>query len=250
MPHIHRKSESLFGTIVTATRRTIGITGVVALALVALLSIACVDFERLEIEPTTSHETDDGVVVEVMVSNRGDAQEITSVALGLVGVDQDGNTWTAIDECSTLDGQTVTEAASITGTICFPFEKLSEETGALEAHMPRGTTIVYIIATDNLFVGDGDKFFIIPIGATTVSGGEGPTPAEPPAPVTAPQPTSVTVQVWMWRSIADPDLLYVSTRAGDEGPWELTGPLDMSGESRSGNYNQSGIVEIEVAIQP
>ena len=113
-------------------------TWIIALlvAVIAIGGIACVDFGRLEIEAGRSVTTADGIIVEVTVFNEGEAQEITSVAQGLYGIDQEGNTWQAIDECSTLDGQTVAEGAPVTGTVCFPFQKL-DDAGVLVDYVPR-----------------------------------------------------------------------------------------------------------------
>ena len=66
---------------------------------------------------------------------------------------------------------------------------------------------------------------------------------EPPAPET------VDVDVTVWRLIADPSLLYVSTRP-EGGRWRtLQTPLDMSAVSTSGNYNQSNAVRVRVPVE-
>ena len=56
---------------------------------------------------------------------------------------------------------------------------------------------------------------------------------EPAAPATA------TVEVTVWRSVANPANLYVSTRP-DDGRWRrVTTPLDLSALHASGRYHQS-----------
>ncbi len=62
-------------------------------------------------------------------------------------------------------------------------------------------------------------------------------------------PPTATVQVAVWRLISDPTRLFLSTRpaGGDWTTWNTD--LDMSGVSRSGNFNVSDhrVVEVELA---
>lgn len=59
---------------------------------------------------------------------------------------------------------------------------------------------------------------------------------------------TVTVEVTVWRSVADPSLLYVSTRP-EGGSWRThQTALDMSGLSNSGNFHQSNAVAVEVPL--
>ena len=59
---------------------------------------------------------------------------------------------------------------------------------------------------------------------------------------------TVTVEVTVWRSVADPSRIYVSTRP-EGGSWHThQEKLDMSGFSKSGNYHQSNAIEVEVAL--
>jgi len=59
---------------------------------------------------------------------------------------------------------------------------------------------------------------------------------------------SANVEVTVWRRISDPTLLYVSTRP-EGGRWRtLNTALDMSMESRSGRFNQSNAVLVEVPL--
>ncbi len=60
---------------------------------------------------------------------------------------------------------------------------------------------------------------------------------------------TVTVEVTVWRSVADPSLIYVSTRP-EGGGWRThQTALDMSGFSKSGNYHQSNPVAVEVTLR-
>ena len=60
--------------------------------------------------------------------------------------------------------------------------------------------------------------------------------------------STVSVQVAVWRLISDPTRLFLSTRpaGGDWTTWNTD--LDMSGVSRSGNFNVSDhrVVEVEL----
>ncbi len=62
-------------------------------------------------------------------------------------------------------------------------------------------------------------------------------------------PPTATVQVAVWRLISDPTRLFLSTRpaGGDWTTWNTD--LDMSGVSRSGNFNVSDhrVVDVELA---
>ena len=96
---------------------------------------------------------------------------------------------------------------------------------------------------------DGDIRFEI--------GGQAATPTAQHgggAPVTlnltlAPEVTSVTVEVTVWRWIRDPEFITVSTRPPGGGWDTLDYYLDMSGLSESGNFNQSDDVPVEVELQ-
>lgn len=60
---------------------------------------------------------------------------------------------------------------------------------------------------------------------------------------------TVTVEVTVWRPVTNPALLYVSTRP-EGGRWRTENTaLDMSGLSRSGDYQQSNAVFVEVALE-
>ena len=60
--------------------------------------------------------------------------------------------------------------------------------------------------------------------------------------------TTATVEVTVWRSIADPALLYVSTRPAG-GRWRtLNTALDMSMRSASGRFHQSNAVRVDVPL--
>lgn len=62
------------------------------------------------------------------------------------------------------------------------------------------------------------------------------------------EPATAAVEVTVWRRISDPSLLYVSTRP-EGGRWRtLNTALDMSAESRSGRFNQSNAVLVEVPL--
>ena len=60
--------------------------------------------------------------------------------------------------------------------------------------------------------------------------------------------TTAAIEVTVWRSIADPALLYVSTRP-DGGRWQtLNAPLDLSRRSASGRFHQSNAVRVDVPL--
>ena len=60
--------------------------------------------------------------------------------------------------------------------------------------------------------------------------------------------TTARVDVLVWRSVANPDQLYLSTRPGD-GSWTThSAPLDMSAVSASGRWHQSNIVTVDVPV--
>ena len=118
--------------------------------------------------------------------------------------------------------------------ICFPFEKLSEETGPplRRYDTPAGTTIsLHHLPPITCSLVTAISSSSSPSAATTVSRSAKP-PSGPPSPLhlsRRPSPRAYAVQVWMLAfDRRSRPALYVSTRAGDEGPWELTGPLDMS----------------------
>ena len=61
---------------------------------------------------------------------------------------------------------------------------------------------------------------------------------------------TATVEVTVWRSIADPTRLYVSTRP-ENGRWQtLDTPLDLSRRSDSGRFHQSNAVRVAVLVPP
>ncbi len=63
-----------------------------------------------------------------------------------------------------------------------------------------------------------------------------------------PEPETANVDVTVWRLVADPSLLYVSTRP-EGGSWRtLNTPLDMSALSSSGNFHQSNAVRVRVPL--
>ncbi len=60
---------------------------------------------------------------------------------------------------------------------------------------------------------------------------------------------TVVVEVTVWRSVSNPDALYLSTRV-EGGGWRTEDTaLDMSERSRSGNYHQSNAIRLEVALE-
>ena len=59
---------------------------------------------------------------------------------------------------------------------------------------------------------------------------------------------TAAVEVTVWRSIADPARLYVSTRP-ENGRWRtLNTPLDLSRRSASGRFHQSTAVHVAVRV--
>ncbi len=62
------------------------------------------------------------------------------------------------------------------------------------------------------------------------------------------QAATASVEVTVWRRVANPSLLYVSTRP-EGGTWRtLNTPLDMSRRSSSGRFHQSNAVTVEVPL--
>ena len=60
--------------------------------------------------------------------------------------------------------------------------------------------------------------------------------------------TTARVDVRVWRSVANPEQLYLSTRPGD-GSWTTHNTsLDMSAVSASGRWHQSSIVTVDVPV--
>ena len=219
------------------------ITGLILIALLALTALACIEFDRLTITVGAVQETAEGITVEVTVANVGDEQTIETVETGLLGIDTTGSAWTASDACSTLDGETITSGQPVTATLCFPFEAEDDE-GNLDAYIPSGTQIAYIMATDSLFSGDESKYHLIPVGAAgaSVSG-----PAEPPTPAVT-VTTAATVEVRVWQSTGDPLNIYISARPAG-GDWSVLGtiPLLLDAENSSGSFRYGDIaVEVEV----
>ena len=63
-----------------------------------------------------------------------------------------------------------------------------------------------------------------------------------------PEKATVVVDVTVWRSVANPDNLYVSTRP-EGGDWKTENTaLDMSGLSRNRRFHQSNAVRVEVPL--
>ncbi|MXY35671.1 MAG: M1 family metallopeptidase [Dehalococcoidia bacterium] len=63
-----------------------------------------------------------------------------------------------------------------------------------------------------------------------------------------PESATVVVEVTVWRSVANPDNLYVSTRP-EGGRWRTNNtPLDMSGLNRTRRFHQSNAVRVEVPL--
>ena len=60
---------------------------------------------------------------------------------------------------------------------------------------------------------------------------------------------TATVDVTVWRSVANPGRLYVSTRAEGGGWMTEDTALDMSALSRSGNFHRSNAVRVEVQLE-
>ena len=60
---------------------------------------------------------------------------------------------------------------------------------------------------------------------------------------------TVVVEVTVWRSVSNPDALFLSTRV-EGGGWRTEDTaLDMSERSRSGNFHQSNAIRLEVALE-
>jgi len=60
---------------------------------------------------------------------------------------------------------------------------------------------------------------------------------------------TVVVEVTVWRSVSNPDALYLSTRV-EGGGWRTEDTaLDMSERSRSGSFHQSNAIRLEVALE-
>ncbi len=80
---------------------------------------------------------------------------------------------------------------------------------------------------------------LLAAGAAAVSAQD---PAEPVDPDLA------SVEVTLWRSVADPSVLYLSTRP-QGGSWRTEqAPLDMSRLSRSGRFHQSNAITVTVTL--
>ena len=74
-------------------------------------------------------------------------------------------------------------------------------------------------------------------------------PAATSAQGTPPGTTTVVVEVTVWRSVANPASLYVSTRP-EGGRWKTEDTaLDMSALSRSGSFHQSNAVQVEIPLE-
>ncbi len=60
---------------------------------------------------------------------------------------------------------------------------------------------------------------------------------------------TVVVEVTVWRSVSNPDALFLSTRL-EGGRWRTEDTaLDMSARSRSGSFHQSNAIRLEVALE-
>ena len=191
---------------------------------IAIVAMACVDATRLEVETGDVTYDGDGIVIDVVLRNTGESQDIISVEQGLIAVDATGKTWRASDACSTLDGQTVTERRPISGTLCFPYERLDAE-GMSEDYVPRDTRLTHLMLTDNMFVDDTDNFYIHALEAEKSSG-------------------AARIEVTVWQNVETGEL-YLSTRP-EGGRWTThQEPLDMSRMSPSGRFRQGDGVTVE-----
>lgn len=155
---------------------------------VSLFSLACIDVTRLEVQTGGVTTGADGLMLEVTISNVGDPQDIVSIENGLVALDDRGNSWVPLDSCSSIVGQTVREGSPLTGTLCFPFQRV-DDTGVVVDYISPGTRLVYIMLTDNLFVSDQSQYFIRPIGSDV---------PEEPSSATQPCEATVSIDVTVW----------------------------------------------------
>lgn len=90
----------------------------------------------------------------------------------------------------------------------------------------------------------GKRFACVLACALALAAGTGVANAQEPDS----QTTTAVVEVTVWRSVANPDNLYVSTRP-EGGSWRTEDTaLDMSGRSRSGSFHQSNAVRVEVPL--
>ena len=88
------------------------------------------------------------------------------------------------------------------------------------------------------------QFLIALACALALAAGPGATSAQGTPPGT----TTVVVEVTVWRSVANPAILYVSTRP-EGGRWNTENTaLDLSALSRSGSFHQSNAVGVEVPL--
>ena len=88
------------------------------------------------------------------------------------------------------------------------------------------------------------QFLIALACALALAAGPGATSAQGTPPGT----TTVVVEVTVWRSVANPAILYVSTRP-EGGSWNTENTaLDLSALSRSGSFHQSNAVGVEVPL--
>ena len=213
---------------------------------VGLASMACVDVERLTAEVQGVEETADGIAVTVSISNEGEPQNLATVESGVLAIDTEGGTWNAADVCSTIVGQNVYAGQPVTGTVCFPFDRLSDETGNFDPYVPRGTTLAYLMLTDNFFVDDQDLFHLRPIAPDTAS--ETATPSAPASPAPT-LPETVTVDVTVWEHVTT-GTLYLSTRPQGQDWTTHTTPLDMSQLHEGRQFYQGSAITVEIPVEP
>ncbi len=218
--------------------------GGLCILLTALSSLACVDVNRLTAEVQGIEETVDGIAITVSVSNEGEPQNIVSVETGILAIDTEGGTWEATDACSTIVGQSIYAGRPITGTVCFSFYRISDETGGFDPYVPRGTTLAYLMLTDNIFVNDQDQFYLQPLAPGARS-----ETVTPPAVSPTPLPTEVTVDVTVWQHITSGDI-YLSTRPQGQDWMTHNTPLDMSQTHEGGQFYQGSAITVEIPVIP
>ena len=169
----------------------------------------------------------------------------------MFAIDTTGSAWQAADACSTVIGQTVHEGQPVTGTICFPFEREDYETGVVGPYVPRGTTIAYLLLTDNLFVSDQNRYHIEPVTPVVASSDATTSPetVTPTPPIAPTYPSSVTVDVTVWQHVQT-GAIYLSTRPQGKGWTTHNTPLDMSQLHEGGNFYQGSAITVEIPVEP
>ncbi len=227
-----------FDMEVSSMKRVLTI-GILTLAVFAM---GCVDLNRLTIEAGASSAGEEGIELSVVLMNVGDDQEITSVEGGMVAIDTAGHGWVPSDSCSTLVGQVVSEGEPLVGTLCFPYQKVDDDTGELVDYIPADIEFAFIMLTDNIFVSDGSQYHIIPVGTGAVP------PDVASAPVAEPEPCTVStaVGVTVWERISNGQL-YLSTRP-EGGRWETHTPALTFSESRFEGWMEGSAVTVDVEL--